>query len=37
MYVDLARSHRDDLLCVETVFIVQEAHVTVGRALRTTR
>jgi hypothetical protein len=25
--VDLARSHKDDLLCMETVFIVQEAHV----------
>jgi hypothetical protein len=27
MTVDLARSHRDDLVCVETVFIVQEARV----------
>jgi hypothetical protein len=30
---DLARSHRDDLVCVETVFIVQEAHVQMVQRL----
>jgi hypothetical protein len=30
MTVDLARTRRDDLLCVETGFIVQEAHVQLG-------
>jgi hypothetical protein len=35
--VDLARSHRDDLLCVETVFIVQEAHVQLVERLAKVR
>jgi hypothetical protein len=32
MAVDLARSRRDDQLCVETVFIIQEAHVQLKSA-----
>jgi hypothetical protein len=30
---DLSRSHSDDLLCVETVFIVREAHVQLAEHL----
>jgi hypothetical protein len=33
MAVDLARSQKDDILCMETVFIAQEAHVLMSQRL----